>query len=105
MDPGTKSIGARRHQGGTGEAPGRHRGGTEEAPRRHRGGNGALGGPPYEVLRTTNRSSEDLTRRWARGPANLNIPTDLMITLAHLWTQIGIIAALGLVTVMDRPIS
>ena len=32
MDPGTKSIGARRHRGGTGEAPRRHRGGTKEAP-------------------------------------------------------------------------
>ena len=35
MDPGTKSIGARWHQGGTGEAPRRHRGGTKEAPGRH----------------------------------------------------------------------
>ena len=34
---GTKSLGARRHQGGTREAPRRHQGGTEEAPRRHRG--------------------------------------------------------------------
>ena len=33
MDPGTKSIGARRHQGGTEEAPRRHQGGTREAPR------------------------------------------------------------------------
>ena len=33
MDPGTKSIGARRHQGGTKEAPGRHQGATEDAPR------------------------------------------------------------------------
>ena len=38
MDPGTKSMGARRHQGGTEEAPRRHRGGTKEAPRRHQGG-------------------------------------------------------------------
>ena len=34
-DPGTKSRGARRHQGGTKEAPRRHQGGTREAPRRH----------------------------------------------------------------------
>ena len=33
---GTKSRGARRHQGGTEEAPRRHRGGTKEAPRMHR---------------------------------------------------------------------
>ena len=31
--PGTKSRGARSHQGGTREAPGRHQGGTKEAPR------------------------------------------------------------------------
>ena len=43
---------------------------SKEAPGRHRGDNGALGGPPYEVFRTANRSSEDLTHRWARGPAN-----------------------------------
>ena len=32
MDPGTKSMGASRHQGGTREAPRRHQGGTKEAP-------------------------------------------------------------------------
>ena len=32
-DPGTKSLSAGRHQGGTKEAPGRHQGGTKEAPR------------------------------------------------------------------------
>ena len=52
-------VGARCHQGGTRVAPGMHR-----------GGKGALPGPAYEVLGTTKRSSEDLTRRWARGPAN-----------------------------------
>ena len=30
MDPGTKSIGARRHRGGTGDAPRMHQGGTKE---------------------------------------------------------------------------
>ena len=60
--PGTKSRGARRHQGG-----------TKEAPRRHRGDNAILDGPPYVVttlLPTKNEVSEDLTRRLARGPAN-----------------------------------
>ena len=33
MDPGTKSIGARRHRGGTKEAPRMHQGATKEAPR------------------------------------------------------------------------
>ena len=37
MDPGTKSIGARRHRGGTKEAPRRHQGGTKEPPRMHQG--------------------------------------------------------------------
>ena len=32
---GTKSRGARRHQGGTMDAPRMHRGGTREAPRRN----------------------------------------------------------------------
>ena len=61
---------ARFCEAGGGQRARWHRGGTREAPRRHRGGNGALGGLPYEVLGTTNRSSEDLTRRWAKGPAN-----------------------------------
>ena len=37
---------------------------------RPQGGNGAQAGPAYEGLRTTKRRSEDLTRRWARSPAN-----------------------------------
>ena len=37
---------------------------------RHRRGKGALAGPAYEALRTTKRSSEHLTRRWASGLAN-----------------------------------
>ena len=36
--PGTKSRGARRHQGCTKDAPRRHQGGTKEAPRRSQGG-------------------------------------------------------------------
>ena len=55
-------------------------GGLEEASRRPQGGlkgpQGGKGTPaaaPYEILRTTNRSSEDLTRRLARGPANLKL--------------------------------
>ena len=43
-----------------------------EASVRPQGGKGARAGPAYEVLRTTKRSSEDLTRRWARGPANFS---------------------------------
>ena len=49
---------------------GNGQGGLSEASVRPQGGKGARAGAPYEVLRTTNRSSEDLTRRWARGPAN-----------------------------------
>ena len=51
----------------------RLQGGLKEASVRPQGGKGARAGPAYEVLRTTKRSSEDLTRRWARGPANLKI--------------------------------
>ena len=56
--------------GGGGERARWPRGGLGEASRRPQGGKGARAGAPYEVLRTTKRSSEDLTRRWARGPAN-----------------------------------
>ena len=67
-----KEFEGRRPVGGTGEvAPGRLRGDTREAPRKLLGGNGAVAGARYEVLRTTKRSSEDLTCHGARGPANL----------------------------------
>ena len=68
--------GTNRH-GGTNEAKGRHLGGTEEAPRKLLGGtkepmaHRAALPTKYFVLGLTNKRTEDLSRRWANGPAKL----------------------------------
>ena len=57
-------------RGGSEEAPVMLQGGSEEAPVMQ----WRAGRPPptkYFVLRIKKRSTEDLSRRWARGPANL----------------------------------
>ena len=76
-------------RGGLKEASRRPQGGLEEASVRPRGGKGARAGPAYEVPRTTKLSSEDLTRRWARGPANCKLVFKILDSLKGLLQMRG----------------
>ena len=85
-----------------GERAGRFRGEPGESPRRAQGGNDMLGGPRLRSnYVTTNEVTEDLSRRWARGPANFGYMRMALgilerlgghfgVTLGLLWGHYGV---------------